>query len=132
MGIRNDKRHVVSYGKVVPNRNLLSWLRNLPDRELADSSDLNQFVQQEVFIPRFLHVLDNCNEPFPLFLPAQTTFAQDDQARMNRRDEQFDEVSRVRRDYREVMIERILPDHMIRSSREADVRHRLGKHIDVG
>jgi hypothetical protein len=65
---------------------------------LADSSDLNQFVQQEVFIPGVLHVLNDWNEPFPLFLPAQTAFAQYDQSRMNRRVEEFDEVSCVRRD----------------------------------
>jgi len=50
-----------------------------------DSCDLNQLVQQEIFLPGFLDVLNNWNEPLPLFLPAQTTFAQYDQSRMIRR-----------------------------------------------
>jgi hypothetical protein len=37
---------------------------------------------------------------------------------MNRRVEEFDEISRVRRDDGKVMIERILPDRMIRSTRK--------------
>jgi hypothetical protein len=122
---------VVYYANVVPNRKLFSWFRNFPDCELADSSDLNQLVQQEVFIPGVLHVPDNRKEPLPLFLPAQTAFAQYDQSRMNRRVEKFDEVSCVRRDHREVMIERILPDHMIRPTCEANVRYGLRIHTEV-
>jgi hypothetical protein len=40
-------------------------------------------------------------------------------------------LSRIRRDHREVMIESILPDCMIRSTCEANVRHRLGIHTDA-
>jgi hypothetical protein len=112
-------------------RKLFSWFWNFPDCELADSCDLNQLVQQEVFIPKFLDVLNNWNDPFPLFLPAQTTFPQDDQAWMHGRVEEFDEVSCVRRDHREVMIERILPDHMIRPTCKANVRYRLGINTEV-
>jgi hypothetical protein len=97
--------------------------RNLPDCELADSGNLDQLVQQEIFIAGFFDVLDNWNEPRPLFLPAQTTFAQDDQSWMGRRVEEFDEVSRIRRDHRKVMIERILPHHAICSTDEANVRY---------
>ena len=82
-------------------RSLFSGSRNLPYSEPPDSRDLNQLVQQEIFIPGFLDVLDHGKEPLPLFLPAQTTFAQDDQTRMNRLVEKFDEVPRVRRDDRE-------------------------------
>jgi hypothetical protein len=66
-----------------------------------------------------------------MFLPAQTTFAQDDPSRMNGRLEKFDEISHVRRDDRRVMIKRILPDHMIRPTRKANVRYRLRIHTDV-
>jgi len=66
-------------------RKLFSWFWNFPDCKLADSGDLDQFVQQEIFIPGFLNVLDNRKEPLPLFLPAQATCAQDYQSRMNRR-----------------------------------------------
>ena len=44
---------------------------------------------------------------------------------MDRYIEEFDEVSRVRRDNRKVMIECILPDNMIRSTRKTNVRYRL-------
>jgi hypothetical protein len=115
----------VSYGSVVRNRKLFSWFWNFPDCELADSSDLNQFVQQEVFLPGVLHVLNNGNEPFPLFLPAQTAFAQDDQSRMHGPVEEFDEVSCVRREHREVMIERILP----RSHDPSDLQGQRAKQI---
>jgi hypothetical protein len=76
-------------------------------------------------------VLDNRKELLPLFLPAPTTFPQDDQAWMHGRVEEFDEVSCVCRDHREVIIERILPDYMIRSTCEANVRYRLGIHTEV-
>jgi hypothetical protein len=92
-------------GVLSANRKLFSWFWNFPNGELAQSGDLNQLVQQEVFIAGFLHVLNDWNEPLPLFLPTQTTFAQDDQSRMNRRVEKFDEVPRVRRYDREVMVE---------------------------
>ena len=49
-----------------------SGLRNLPYFELPDSGNLNQLVQQEVFISGLPHVLDNRSEPLPLFLPTQT------------------------------------------------------------
>ena len=66
-----------------------------------------------------------------MFLPAQTTLAQYDQSWMNRRVEKFDEVSRVRGDDRKVMIKRILPDRMIRSTRKANAWSRLGIHTNV-
>jgi hypothetical protein len=81
--------------------------------------------------PDFLTSSNNWNEPLPLFLPPQTTLAQYDQSRMNRHVEKIDEVSRIRRDHREVMIESILPDCMIRSTCEANVRYRLGIHTDA-
>jgi hypothetical protein len=97
-----------------------SGFRNLRYSELPDSRDLDQLVQQEIFIPGFLHVLDNRNESLSLFLPAQTTLAQDDQSRVNRRVEKFDEVSCVRRDNGKVMIKRILPDRIsVRPARPA-------------
>ena len=74
-------------------------------------------------------MLNNWNEP--LLLPAQTTFAQYDQSRMSRRVQEFDEISRVRRDDGKVMIERIPPDRMIRSTRKTNVRYRLGIHVDL-
>jgi len=43
--------------------------------------------------------------------------------------EEFDEVLRVRRDNRKVMIERILPNNAVRSTPKTDVRHRL--RIDI-
>jgi hypothetical protein len=76
-------------------------------------------------------VFDNRKEPLPLFLPAQITLAQDDQSRMNWRVEKFDEISRVRRDDRKVMIERLLPDRMIRSTRKTNMRYRLRIHTEV-
>jgi hypothetical protein len=46
-----------------------SGFRNVPYFELTDSGNLNQLVQQEMFIAGLLHVLDNRSEPIPLFLP---------------------------------------------------------------
>jgi hypothetical protein len=47
-------------------------------------------------------VLDNRKEPLPSFLPAQTTFTENDQSRMSRSVEKFNEISRVRGDHRKV------------------------------
>ena len=47
----------------------VSRFRNLRYSELPDACDLNQLVQQEMFIAGLLHVLDNRSEPIPLFLP---------------------------------------------------------------
>ena len=80
-------------------------------------------------VPGATHVLDNRPYPFPLLLSAQTTLAQDNQTRMDRHIEEFDEVLRVRRDNRKVMIERILPNNTVRSTPKTDVRHRL--RIDI-
>ena len=61
-------------------------------------------------------MLDNRSEPLPLFLPTQTTFAQNDQSRMDRYVEECDEVLRICCDNRKVMIESILPDYVVRST----------------
>jgi len=90
--------------------------RNLPYFELSDPGNLDQLIQEEVF-PRLLHMLDIRPEPLPLFLPAKTTFAEDNQSRMDRYIEECDEVLRVRRNNRKAMIQCILPDNMIRSTR---------------
>src|SRR5262249_29411771 len=93
-----------------------SGVRNLPYFELPDTGNLNQLVQQEVFIVGLLHVLDHRPEPFPLLPPTQTTLAQDDQSRMDPNVEECDEVLRICCDDRKVMIERILPDSLIRAT----------------
>jgi len=77
---------------------------------------LNQLVQQEVLITRLLHLLDDWPEPLPLLLAAQTTLAQHYQSRMDRDIGEFDEVLCVRRDNCKVMIERVLPHDVIRST----------------
>ncbi len=73
-------------------RSRLSGFRNLPYFELPDAANLNQLVQQEVFVPRLPGMLHNWPEPLPLFLPAQSTFAQHDLPWMDRCVEKFDEV----------------------------------------
>ena len=51
---------------------------------------------------------------------------------MDRNIKELDEVLRVRGDNRKIMIEGVLPNNMVRSTRKTDMRHRLRIHIKLG
>jgi len=90
--------------------------RNLARLKSSRTSNLNELVEQEVFISRILHILDYRLDATPLFVAAQSTLAQDDQPRMHIHIEEFDEVSRICRNNCKIVIKRILPYLMIRST----------------
>ena len=88
--------------------------RNLARFKSSRTSNLNELVEQEVFISRILHILDYRLDAPPLFVATQSTLAQDDQPWMHIHIEEFDEVSRICRNNCKIVIKRILPYLMIR------------------
>jgi hypothetical protein len=68
-------------------------------------------------------VLNDRLDLIPLFLASQAAFAQNDQSRMRFDIEQWNEVSPIRGDNRQIVIQRVLPDLAIRPPRQTDVRY---------
>jgi len=88
--------------------------RNLARLKSTRTSNLNELVEQEVFISRIFHILDHTLDAPPLFVATQSTLAQDYQPWMHIHIEKFDEVSRICRNNCKIVIKRILPYLMIR------------------